>query len=205
MMQREQTVATSRHWSIVRLFIIGAVALTLFLVCERCGNALFPIDDIIISYGWQRGRIILVVLLSAAVVFEMVLGWHAVTRDVRARIVAVCAVITLLLVLSDPYTYGLSGHDAVVIRAWQKFAGAVQVLLLLVITGSALSGQFTRASMLLGCEVLLALAVNVIYVWRDGWLRFEGPWVSVLMSALVLAGSVALPIISILGVRRVPA
>lgn len=115
------------------------------------------------------------------------------------RRLALVAAVTLAaaLLLLDPYSFGRQGGDVWAVRfQWQCFAAGIQGLLLIVsAVGAYLDKRWARGLLL--SELCLLVALNVIYLLRDGETRFLIGYESSLRSLWVLSAGIAVRILAL--------
>jgi hypothetical protein len=93
--------------------------------------------------------------------------------NMKRIILIVMAILVLLSVLLDPYTFRRTAGDYVEwAPLWQMVLGIGDVLLLLVVIVRLGRTQVSRAKRLLLIETLFNLGVAIVLVGRDGQLRF---------------------------------
>jgi hypothetical protein len=91
----------------------------------------------------------------------------------RTRLTVGVAMILITLLL-DPYTFGDAGGEiGLTYRSWQSVAAAVQAAALVAVAACAWLSGFRRALALASVEFSSCVALNVLYLIRDGTARFD--------------------------------
>lgn len=91
------------------------------------------------------------------------------------------ALVLLLILASDPYTYGSTGGDSFILNSsnrvpWQVFVSVLDAALLLSVMVSAVLGMSRRTRQFMVAETVWFVLANCVYVYRDGIARFNAVW-----------------------------